>query len=72
MTTTIHEHHSAPAGDSSAGWAVLVLVLLAVLIAGALYFSGYFATLEDSNDIYIDLPETTEPLVPDTTESTTY
>lgn len=69
MTSTVHEHHTAPAADSSAGWAALVIVLLAVLVAGGLYFSGYFATAEDSNDINIDLPETTQPQVPEADDS---
>lgn len=69
MATTVHEHHTVPSDNSSAGWAALVIVLLAVLIVGSLYFSGYFATVEDDNDINIDLPETTQPLAPDVDES---
>ena len=63
MATTVHEHHTVPAEESSAaGWAALAIILLGLLIFGGLYFSGYFegSGASDSNDINITLPETTE------------
>ncbi len=55
--------------DSSSGLLVLVVLLVAIVVVGAIFFMNKGDTIAPDNDINIDLPEVTMPVVPDDSDN---